>query len=276
MQLVYRNQLRRAFAQDEIRVHYQPKFHLATGALQGVEALLRWRTPAGTSIAPASFVPMLEETGLIERVGTWLFARAAEDTGYWHSHGLNVARVAINVSPLQLRCRNFRSWLLAMCGSWHESGIGLDLELTESSLLPDAGELADLLESLIAARVRIALDDFGIGYSSLSLLAQLPVSYLKIDRSFVTQMTTSAKVASVVRAIVRLGHELGVETVAEGIETSEQLHCLQAQGCDIGQGHLFCPALGREELLAWLRGGEAANPPLPADTWSGMRLAVPA
>lgn len=276
MQLAYRNQLRRAFEQDEIHVHYQPKFHLGSGSLQGVEALLRWRTAAGTSIAPASFVPMLEETGLIERVGTWLFARAAEDTGYWHSCGIDVVRVAINVSPLQLRCRNFRSWLLAMGGTWQQSGIGLDLELTESSLLPDAAELAVLLQSLVDAKVRIALDDFGIGYSSLSLLTQLPVSYLKIDRSFITQMMGNRKAAAVVKSIMRLAHEVGVETVAEGIETLEQLHCLQDQGCDIGQGHLFCPALGREELLAWLQTGEAVNQPLCADTWRGMQLAVPA
>lgn len=276
MQLAYRTQLRRAFEQDEIHVHYQPKFHLRTGSLHGVEALLRWRTATGTSIPPANFVPMLEETGLIARVGTWLFARAAEDTGYWHSCGVDVVRVAINVSPLQLRCRNFRAWLLAMSGSWHQSGIGLDLELTESSLLPEADELAGLLESLVESRVRIALDDFGIGYSSLSLLAQLPVSYLKIDRSFIVAMMSSRKAAAVVRAIMRLGSEIGIETVAEGIETIDQLRWLQEQGCDIGQGHLFCQALGREELLAWLRTGAVLNQPACADTWRGKRLAEPA
>jgi EAL domain-containing protein (putative c-di-GMP-specific phosphodiesterase class I) len=200
---------------------------------------------------------MLEETGLIERVGTWLFDRAAADCEYWRQGGLQVPRMAINVSPLQLRCTHFRSWLLSIC------------ELTESSLLPGADELVVMLESLVAANVRLALDDFGVGYSSLSLLTRLPVSYLKIDRSFIAGMAACGKAGLVVRAITRLGHEMGMEAVAEGIETMEQLRRLQREGCDIGQGHLFCPAVGREELLERLvTHGTGERPAMPQFHWS--------
>jgi len=253
MQSAYVTQLRRAFSRHELQVHYQPKYDLATCAPCGVEALMRWRTASGSWISPSVFIPMLEESGLIQRAGTWLFERAAEDCDYWRACGQEISRVAINVSPLQLGCQNFRSWLLSICGAWSSSGTGLDIELTESSLLPESDDLMFSLHELVASKVRIALDDFGIGYSSLSLLTRLPVSCLKIDRSFVTQMHSSRKAAVVVETIIRLGQEMGLETVAEGIETAAQLHRLQELGCDIGQGHFFCAALERNALLGSLR-----------------------
>ena len=257
-----RRQLEGALERRELTVHYQPKFHLTTGEVQGVEALLRWRTDAGAWIAPSTFVPILEQTGMIDEVGIWLFERAAADYAYWHSHGQSALRVAINISPLQLREQRFLSWILSICNEWDACGAGLDLELTESALLPDSYDVAGALNALAAANVRIALDDFGTGYSSLSLLTRLPVRHLKIDRSFVSQLGLSRKAEAIVAAIIRLGREIGLETIAEGIETECQLDYVRELGCDIGQGYYFSPALTREDLLVRLRVPTAAPPPI--------------
>lgn len=265
MRSMLKKQLQRAFQLGELDIHYQPKVHLATGRLQGVEALLRWRTGSGQWIAPATFVPVLEDTGLIDDVGIWLFQRVAADAAYWRCQGRAVGRVAINVSPLQLRRAGFLDWVLAISSSWGDWGASLDLELTESALLPDPGSLVEPMHALAAANVRFALDDFGMGYSSLELLTQLPANYLKIDRKFVGQMLGNIKAAAVVDAIVRLARETGLETIAEGIETAAQLKHLQSIGCDIGQGHHFSVALDRERLLEFLR------------AWNGeVRLRKPA
>lgn len=249
MQRALRQQLQFALERGELHVHYQPKLHLATGTLQGVEALLRWRTRGDEWIAPAVFIPVLEETGMINEVGAWLFQRAAEDSAYWQSRGHSLVPVAINVSPLQLRRKDFLTWLLSISGSWQALGTGLDIELTESALVPDLVNVVAAMEELAAANVRLALDDFGIGYSSMQLLTSLPVRHLKIDRSFVSQMSESRKARAVVEAIIRMGREIGVETIAEGIETEDQLARLRDLGCDIGQGYYFSPALGRDDLL---------------------------
>lgn len=269
-----RQQLQRALERRELKVHYQPKFHLTTGELQGVEALLRWCTRAGSWIAPSSFVPVLEQTGMINEVGAWLFECAASDSAYWHSHGQNVVRVAINISPLQLYEQNFLAWVLSICGAWQASGAGLDLELTESALLPDSYDVVGALDALTAANVRIALDDFGTGYSSLSLLTRLPIRHLKIDRSFVAQLGVSRKAEVIVEAIIRLGREIGLETIAEGIETERQLERLQELGCDIGQGYYFSPALSREDLLSRLQSRALGGMTLLATT-SSSQLPTP-
>lgn len=250
MNAALRRQLQRALERHELKVHYQPKFHLFTGELQGVEALLRWRTRTGSWIEPSAFVPVLEETGMINEVGAWLFECAASDSAYWHSQGQLRVRVAINISPWQLREQGFLSWVLSICGAWQ--GTGLDLELTESALLPDTYDVVGALDALTAANVRIALDDFGTGYSSLSLLTRLPVRHLKIDRSFVAQLGVSRKAEAIVEAVIRLGRKIGLETIAEGIETEQQLEGLRNLGCDIGQGYYFSPALSREDLLGSL------------------------
>ncbi|HWK49218.1 MAG TPA: EAL domain-containing protein, partial [Steroidobacter sp.] len=206
-------------------------------------------------------------------VGAWLFECAASDSAYWRRHGQNVLSVAINISPLQLREQSFLAWVLSICGAWQASGAGLDLELTESALLPDSYDVVGALDALTAANVRIALDDFGTGYSSLSLLTRLPVRHLKIDRSFVAQLGTSRKAEAVVETIIRLGRDIGLEIIAEGIETEWQFERLRELGCDIGQGYYFSPALSREDLLSRLR---LPVPPPPArwraDAFRGCNL----
>jgi len=253
LQLPLRYQLVDALERRELQVHYQPKFSLATGALQGIEALLRWKTRSGVWIAPSAFVPVLEETGMIDEVGRWLFERAAVDAQYWRSQGLSPVRIAINVSPLQLRGNGFLSWVLANRGTWKALDTGLDIELTESSLLTDSREVVEAMNALAAAHIHLALDDFGTGYSSLDLLMRLPVRHLKIDRSFVARMSTSPKALAVVEAIIRMGRQVGIGTIAEGVERLEQLNQLRALGCDVAQGHYFSPALAREELACRLK-----------------------
>lgn len=264
---VLMDRLRRAVVERNLQLHYQPKFHLASMEMRGVEALLRWRLPEGDWVSPSIFVPMLEKAGLIGEVGAWLFERAAADAAWWRQQGLDIGRIAINVSPLQLQSDEFLPWMLNRCDAWNAQGTMFDAELTESTLLSNPGRIVDAMEALVGANVRFALDDFGMGYSSLDLLMRLPVSYLKIDRSFVAGMLTCTKADLLVEAIVRMGHEVGVEVIAEGIETSDQLQRLWELGCDIGQGYHFSPARAREPLLEWLRTRPASSTP-----WRGNPL----
>lgn len=267
MQSMLKRQLQRAFEIGELGVHYQPKFHLDSGRLQGVEALLRWQTGNGRWIGPAIFVPLLEETGLIDDVGMWLFQRAAADVAYWRCRGQHIGHVAINVSPLQLRRAGFLDWVLSISSSWSEWGAALQLELTESAILAEPAAMVEPMNALAAADVLFALDDFGMGYSSFDLLMQVPASYLKIDRSFIARMLENPKAATLVEVLVRLAHQMELQAIAEGVETASQLARLQALGCDIGQGHYFTPALDRDGLLDYLAlrhgrpGGERACSP---------------
>lgn len=261
MRSVLKRQLRRAFELGQLEVHYQPKFRLTSGALQGVEALLRWQNTKGEWVAPATFVPLLEETGMIGDVGTWLFQRTAADAAYWRQCGQSVERIAINISPLQLRRPDFLTWVLAISRDWSSCGAQLDLELTESALLPDSAGLVDSMNALADANVHFALDDFGMGYSSIDLLMRLPVRYLKFERCFISRIVANRKAAALVEAIIRVAHQIGLETIAEGVETSEQLERLTTFGCDIAQGHHFSPALGRTELLEYLQ--RSADAPKP-------------
>lgn len=269
-----KNRLRRAIDGRELLLHYQPKFHLATGELRGVEALLRWHTASGAWIPPATFVPLLEQTDLIHEVGEWLFECATTDAAWWRERGLSIGRIAINVSPLQLCGPEFLRRVRAKCGNWNKCGLGIDIEFTESALMPEPAGLVREMEALAARKVRFALDDFGMGYSSLDLLVRLPVHYLKIDRSFVSRMVAHGKAATLVEAIIRMGHEIGLETIAEGIETPEQLWMLQDLGCDIGQGFLFSAALGRQALLERLGARSTIDfPRRPGQ--AGARTCVP-
>lgn len=244
--------MRSAVARRELALHYQPKFRLDTGELEGVEALLRWRRQSGAWVSPTAFMPLLERMGLIEEVGSWIFDRAAADCSYWRAKGRCARRVAINVSPLQLRDARALAAVRDTCSRWQVPDTGLDIELTESALIDYSDDLVDMLEQLSAANITIALDDFGCGYSSLSLLSRLPVRHLKIDRSFTSQLGLNPRAQPIVEAIIRLGQTLGMEIVAEGIETREQLLELQLLGCHIGQGFLFSRAVGRDQLMKLL------------------------
>ncbi len=229
-----------ALDRGEFLLHYQPKVRVSNGSLEGFEALLRWQDTQDGLVPPSIFVPLLERSGAIVDVGEWIFLQAVRDMQNWFSAGLTPVRVAINVSPLQLRRRDFVSHVLTNMRPACELGAGaIDIEITESMLLQDLELTIRKLKELREAGVGIAIDDFGTGYSSLSLLPRLPIDTLKIDRSFVQSIADSSKGMTLVSTIVSLARAFDLRTVAEGVETAMQLRMLRLIKCDEAQGYLF-------------------------------------
>jgi diguanylate cyclase (GGDEF)-like protein/PAS domain S-box-containing protein len=244
--LTLENQLRQALERHEFVLHYQPKVNFVSGELTGAEALLRWNDPRSGLVPPGRFIPILEETGLIHEVGQWALNEAVEDYRRWRKTGLRAVRVAVNVSPLQLRNRDFVPEIEHALGDDSLAAVGLELEITESVIMEDVRFSIESLRAIRALGVRIAIDDFGTGFSSLSYLAKLPVHALKIDRSFVVEMVAGPSGLALVSAIINLAHSLKLNVVAEGVETEEQSRLLRLLGCDEMQGYLFCKPLPRE------------------------------
>jgi PAS domain S-box-containing protein/diguanylate cyclase (GGDEF)-like protein len=246
-------QLRQAFKRKEFTLHYQPKVALGTGAICGAEALIRWNSPDLGTVPAAHFVPLLEETGMILEVGRWALQRAAADLREWERQGLRAPRVAVNLSPLQLRQPGFVEELRAAVSGPDGRPAALDLEITESVLMTD---IEQHIGKLVAARelgMGIAIDDFGTGYSSLAYLNRLPIAAIKIDRSFVVQMTDSADTMNIVSTIISLAHSLGLRAIAEGVDSAEQLRFLRLLRCDEMQGFLFSKGLPAAEFAQLLR-----------------------
>jgi diguanylate cyclase (GGDEF)-like protein len=247
--LAMEHRLRGALERNEFVLFYQPKVTIATGRVSSVEALLRWQDPARGLIAPGLFLPTLEATGLIVPVGEWALAQAAADSRRWASMGFPAVRVAVNAAPMQLSRRDFASKVLdASSGLEAEQGWGLDVEITESALLGDSSWSVRTLRVLRSAGVRIAIDDFGTGYSSLSRLSQLPVDTLKIDRSFTNRLPADAASRTLVSTIIGLARAFNMSTVAEGVETPEQLAYLERAGCHESQGYLHSRPIPAAEL----------------------------
>jgi EAL domain-containing protein (putative c-di-GMP-specific phosphodiesterase class I) len=249
--------LRLALEEGEFFLVYQPVVQLRDGTVQSVEALLRWRRPSGLVVAPDAFIPALEESGLIVEVGAFVLQEACRQTRLWHDAGLATA-VSVNVSP-----RQFETGTLAdeIKGALELSGLdprSLILEMTETTLMRDSYESALRLTALKDLGIRVAIDDFGTGYSSLAYLQQFPVDILKIDRTFVVDIATDRASRALVHALIELGSALGLKTVAEGIETIDQLMRLKEEGCDAGQGFYFSRPLepnDAERFLAAIRKG---------------------
>jgi diguanylate cyclase (GGDEF)-like protein len=231
--------LTRALERDEFLLHYQPKVDIKSGKIQGLEALLRWQDSEDGIIQPNIFIPMLEQSGAIVDVGEWVFAKALRDIRKWTDCGLPNIRVAVNVSPLQLRRRDFVERVLEGLGKVGTADRGLDIEITESMLMQDLELSIRKLTQLREAGFGVAIDDFGTGYSSLRLLAKLPVDTLKIDKSFVQSIVDTPNVATLVSTVVSLARAFNMKTIAEGVETSEQLLKLRHMKCDQAQGYLF-------------------------------------
>jgi len=249
--LVLENKLRRALENDEFVLHYQPKVDLATRSVVGVEALIRWRSPELGLVPPGRFIALLEETGLILPVGNWALRRAALDHRRWVERKLRPPRVAVNVSPIQLRQRDFvRVVEQAIIDGLAPAGI--DLEITESVVMEDIQANIDKLKAVRALGLNIAIDDFGTGYSSLGYLAKLPVQSLKIDRSFVITMHSDANSMTLVSTIISLAHSLHLKVTAEGVETEEQAKFLHLLRCDEMQGYLFSKPVSEPELVRLL------------------------
>jgi diguanylate cyclase (GGDEF)-like protein len=233
------NRLRQALENEEFVLHYQPKVHLASGKLTGAEALIRWNDPKTGLVLPARFIPILEETRLIHEVGRWALGKAIEDYQRWCSAGLPALRIAVNVSPLQLRSRSFVAEIEEAIGSSADAAAGLELEITESLIMENVEHSVASLLAIRALGVTIAIDDFGTGFSSLSYLSKLPVHTLKIDRSFIIDMNSGASGLTLVSVIINLAHALKLNVVAEGVETEEQLRQLRRLRCDEMQGYLY-------------------------------------
>jgi diguanylate cyclase (GGDEF)-like protein/PAS domain S-box-containing protein len=242
------NRLRLALEREEFVLHYQPKVDLVTGSITGVEALLRWNDPQSGLIAPANFIPVLEETGLILEVGRWVLRKAIDEYLRWCNAGLLAVPIAVNVSSLQLRDADFFDEIRARIEGDARVAQGLQLEITESLMINDVKQTIASLAALRLLGIKIAMDDFGTGFSSLSYLAKLPFDTLKIDRSFVSQMTVSDEGLGLVTSTINLAHSMRLRVVAEGIETDGQFQQLRSLGCDEIQGFLFCKPIPIDAL----------------------------
>jgi diguanylate cyclase (GGDEF)-like protein/PAS domain S-box-containing protein len=244
--LTLENQLRQALDNGEFVLHYQPKVNLVSGQVTGAEALIRWNDPRTGLMPPGRFIPVLEETGLIHAVGRWAVHQAIADYLRWRAAGLPAVRIAVNVSALQLRHRGFVAEIEEVIGIDAQAATGLELEITESVIMADVTHSIATLQALRAMNVTIAIDDFGTGFSSLSYLAKLPVDTLKIDRSFVIDMTAGPEGLALVSTIINLAHSLKLKVVAEGVETEEHSRLLRLLGCDEMQGFLLSEAVPSE------------------------------
>jgi diguanylate cyclase (GGDEF)-like protein/PAS domain S-box-containing protein len=240
------SQLREAIQREEFVLHYQPKVSLLNGKLTGAEALIRWNDPRSGLVAPGMFIPILEDTGLIHEVGRWALHRAIDDYLRWRAAGLPATRIAVNVSSLQLRSRSFIDELRHALEADAHAAAGLELEITESVIMEDVRLSTASLKAIRAMGVSIAIDDFGTGFSSLSYLSKLPVDTLKIDRSFVSELTDGKQGLLLVSTIISLAHSLKLKVVAEGVETGQQSELLQSLGCDEMQGFFFGRPVPRE------------------------------
>jgi diguanylate cyclase (GGDEF)-like protein/PAS domain S-box-containing protein len=233
------SQLRDAIDNEEFVLHYQPKVNLVSGKLTGAEALIRWNDPRRGLVPPAQFIPILEETGLIFEVGRWALHKAVKEYRRWRAAGLPAVRIAVNVSPLQVRNIGFVAEIKEAIGVDAHAGAGLELEITETTIMKDLEYTIATLQEIRELGIVIAIDDFGTGFSSLNYLAKLPLDTLKIDRSFVVDMTSGPRGLALVSTIISLGQALNLKLVAEGVETEEQSRLLRLLRCDEMQGYLY-------------------------------------
>ena len=244
--------LRRAVERNELSLAFQPRVEARSGALLGVEALLRWRNDELGDVSPAEFIPIAEESGQIVGIGAWAIARACAQQAIWRDQGLGTVPVSINVSTLQLRDGELTGVLREAMAAHGVAPSSIEIEITESTLMDSAEQSLEQLRALKALGVQLSIDDFGTGYSSLNYLNRFPIDKLKIDRSFVHDMLDDPTDLAIVRAIVGLGHTLGLRVVAEGVESAEEAAMLQAAQCDELQGYLFGRPMPPEEIPDWI------------------------
>ena len=244
----------KALENEEFELHYQPQLTLKNNNILGAEALLRWTDPKHGAISPIEFIPILEDTGLIDRVGNWVIQSACAYWKFWQDEGLIPAssKVSVNVSPYQFRNTGL---LVAVKSALDETGLNpknLILEITESTLMSDDEDNLAILHTLKSLGITIALDDFGTGYSSLSYLTKFPIDYLKIDRSFLTNIMDSDNDAHLVTAIINMAHSLEMPVIAEGVDSWEKLNFLNQKGCDSYQGFYFSRPVNGNEFIRLL------------------------
>ena len=248
------NSLRKALGRQELILHYQPQFDVRSGLLFGFEALLRWRHPEMGLVSPVRFIPIAEETNLILPIGEWVLSEACFQLMQWQAQGLPATTVAVNLSPVQFRQRNLVEIVSRVL---EQSGLPperLELEITESLLMENTERAVQVLNDLKALGVRLSLDDFGTGYSSLAYLKRFPLDKIKIDQSFVRDLTKDPGDAAIIQAIIAIAGKLGMGVIAEGVETREQLDYLSSHDCHEVQGFLFSPAVAAEEAASFFDG----------------------
>jgi diguanylate cyclase (GGDEF)-like protein len=247
--------LRRALDRREFALHYQPIVDLRTGEITGAEALIRWTHPSRGPIPPAQFIPIAEDCGLILPIGKWVLREACRQAQSWVDAGLRRATMAVNISAMMFRDEHFLEGIFAIIKDTGFDPRFLELELTESILMKRVESTQSILMNLRARGVQVAVDDFGTGYSSLSYLSKFPIDSLKIDQSFVRQITTAPDEITIVTAIISMGRSLKLRVVAEGVETQEELAFLQARDCDEAQGYYFSRPVPPEQFAKLLESG---------------------
>jgi EAL domain-containing protein (putative c-di-GMP-specific phosphodiesterase class I) len=246
------HRLRAALDEEQFVLYYQPQVNVLSGRIDGVEALLRWNDPQEGLVPPARFLPVLESSGMIVSVGDWVLRKAVEDCRRWQRLGLGPVRVAVNVSSLQVRRRTFVETVLKAATGWPADGYGVDIEITETGLLQDLEGTSRKLRELRNVGLRIAIDDFGTGYSSLGLLSKLPVDLLKIDRAFISGLPTDRASVTLVSSIIGLASAFNLTSIAEGVETPEQLALLRTLNCEQSQGYLHSRPVPVQQIEAML------------------------
>jgi diguanylate cyclase (GGDEF)-like protein/PAS domain S-box-containing protein len=244
--------LRRALERGELVLYYQPQIDMHSGAVVGAEALIRWRHPERGLVPPDRFIPLAEETGLIVPIGEWVLHEACRQARRWREQGIAPLRMAVNVSARQFRQSDLADTVTRVLNHTGLDARFLELEITETAVMENAAEASSLLAALNSRGLHIAVDDFGTGYSSLAYLKRFPIDTLKIDRSFVRDITDDPDDAAITSAIVAIARSLGLQTVAEGVETERQLALLRQYGSHLAQGYLFSKPLPAGELEAWL------------------------
>jgi EAL domain-containing protein (putative c-di-GMP-specific phosphodiesterase class I) len=240
--------LRRAIAQQEFVLHYQPKVDLQTGQITGVESLIRWRHPAHGLVPAAPFIRVAEQCGLIVPIGRWVLREACRQARDWLDAGLPLIQISVNTSALELTKAGFVENVRATLLAFNLTPRTLELELTETYLAQEPEVIEAVLQELKSLGVRLAFDDFGTGYASLTCLRTLPVDALKIDQSFVRNVASGTDDAAIVIAMITMGRSLHLRVVAEGVETRQQLEFLLAHGCPEGQGHYFSRPVSADEF----------------------------
>jgi EAL domain-containing protein (putative c-di-GMP-specific phosphodiesterase class I) len=251
MQLI--RTLNRAVATQDFTLHYQPQVDISTGKLIGAEALLRCYDDRGRSISPTELIPIAETIGSIHEIGIWAMRTACKQNVAWQAARDDHFPIAVNLSAKQLQHPDLFTSMVQIFDETQISPEYLELEITENTKITELDTVVKLLSSLRELGVRISLDDFGTGYSSLALLKQLPLDALKIDRTFIKDLTPNSTDAEIVRMIVSLSRQLNLTSIAEGVETQPQLDCLRSLCCDAVQGYLFSPPVSAEEFICWLQ-----------------------
>ncbi len=257
--LLLENDLRRAIDKGELSVHYQPQVDLRTGKIVGLEALARWAHKTRGSISPAHFIPLAEETGLIEPLGEWVLREACERFNYWLGEGINFNKIAVNLSAKQFTEKNFQTVVVDVLKKTGLPPQYLELEITESSAMAHASETIETLTELSSMGLSLAIDDFGTGYSSLAYLKRFPIQKLKIDRSFIDDIDSDedSSDAAIAQTIIDLAHNMKVQVLAEGVERKSQSTWLLERGCDQVQGFFYSRPLSEDQLLELISDGKA-------------------